>query len=124
MALGKRIEAERKARDWTQPYLSSRVAELSGDESTLTQQALDRLEKRDSATSEAAVYIAEALGVSLRWLLIGAGRKDDPDWPFRLVSRSKWDACDPEERGYVQSAMQKALAEIEDARSKPSPNFA
>lgn len=45
----------------------------------LTQQALSNLEKRDSRTSEFAVQIADALGVSPRWLLTGEEGVDEGD---------------------------------------------
>ena len=109
MSLGKRVEDRRKELGWTQPQLAVKVAGLS-------QQALDRLEKRDSKTSEHAVALAEALSVSLRWLLTGEGRSTDADWPFPRVMRSRWDACDDTDRGYVQAAINKALDECEAQR--------
>lgn len=109
--MGKRIEAERKARGWTQGQLAQKV-----DPERFTQQALDRLEKRDSDTSSFVVQIADALGVSLRWLITGAGRKDEPDWPFPRVIRGRWDACDDQDRGYVQAAINRALDDCEAAR--------
>ena len=60
------------------------------------------------------------LGVSLRWLLTGIGRQDDPDWPFPRVARARWDACDDTDRGYVQAAVNKALDECEAARPFPT----
>jgi transcriptional regulator with XRE-family HTH domain len=113
--MGKRIESERKALGWTQAQLAHKV-----DPENFSQQALDRLEKRDSDTSKFAVQIADALGVNLRWLLTGNGRKDEPDWPFLRVRRDRWDACDEGDRGYVQAAMNKAMDECEAARGKPS----
>ena len=119
MGMGKRIEAERNARGWTQGKLAELVN--NGPDEKLSQQALDRLEKRDSDKSEFAVQIADALGVSLRWLLSGTGRKDDRDWPFSRVSRSRWDACDDTDRGYVQAAVNRALDECESNRPLVSP---
>lgn len=109
MSLGKRVEDKRKELGWTQPQLAAKVEGL-------TQQALDRLEKRDSKTSEHAVALAEALGVSLRWLLSGQGRPSDKDWPFPRVQQSRWDQCDDGDRGYVQAAINKALEDCEAQR--------
>lgn len=106
MNLGGRIKQEREARGIQQSSLCALVPGLS-------QQALSNLETRDSATSEFAIRIADALGVSVRWLLDGTGRKDDRDWPFDRVARSRWDACNDVDRGYVQSAMNRALDECE-----------
>lgn len=119
MGMGKRREAERLARGWTQGRLIELVS--SGAGAGLSQQALDRLEKRDSDKSEHAVGIADALGVSLRWLLAGTGRKDDPDWPFQRVSRARWDACGDVDRGYVQAAVNRALDECESNRAAVAP---
>lgn len=111
MALGQRVEELRKDRGWTQVQLCAAAG------GAITQQNLDRLEKRDAKTSEAAPALADALGVSLRWLLTGEGRKTDTDWPFgSRVQRSRWDACTDEDRGYVQAAVNRALDECEAAR--------
>lgn len=109
MALGARIREAREALNWDQSALCSRVPGLS-------QQALSNLETRDSKTSEFAIRIADALGVSIRWLLDGAGRMHDRDWPMARVDRARWDACDDTDRGYVQAAMNRALDECERAR--------
>ena len=115
MALGARIKEERDNRGWTQTQLVNLVNErLPADfDGTLSQQALGALEKRDSTTSEFAVYLADVLGVSLRWLLTGAGRRTDLEWPFNRVDQARWDAADDTARGYVQSAMNRALDECE-----------
>jgi transcriptional regulator with XRE-family HTH domain len=111
MALGARIKEARGDLGWDQAALCARVHGL-------TQQALSNLETRDSKTSEFAIRIADALGVSIRWLLDGAGRKGDRDWPFARVERSRWDACSPEDRGFVEGAISRALEECERARSQ------
>lgn len=105
--MGKRIEAERLAREWSQAKLAALVG------NGLTQQAIDRLEKRDSDKSEHVVGLADALGVSLRWLITGLGRKDDLEWPFPRVQQARWDACDDVDPGYVQAAVNKALDDCE-----------
>lgn len=109
MNLGKRIEAALNDRGMQQLDLVAKVPGLS-------QQSLSNLITRDSKTSEFAIRIADALGVSVRWLLDGAGRKEDRDWPFSRVARSRWDACTDEDRGYVQSAMNRALDDCEGNR--------
>lgn len=91
-------------------------AELCHRVPGLSQQALSNLETRDSKTSEYAIRIADALGVSIRWLLDGAGKKDDRDWPFLRVDRTRWDACSAEDRGYVEGALNRALEDCERAR--------
>ena len=111
MNLGGRVKQQRNLRDWGQQQLADKVGGLS-------QQALGLLESRDSKTSEFAVGLADALNVSLRWLLTGAGRADDPDWPFDRVDRSRWDDCNDVDRGYLQSAMNRALDECEAERAK------
>lgn len=116
MSMGNRIKTARENLKWTQLKLSEVVCALAGDETALSQQALHLLETRDSATSTAAPYIAEALSVSLRWLLTGAGRSDDVAWPFQKVRQSRWEACSDEDRGYVQHAINRALDECEASR--------
>lgn len=111
MSLGARIKQQREALGWDQSELCRKVPGL-------TQQNLSAMENRDSDTSVYAVRIADALGVSVRWLLDGAGRKEDRDWPFTRVQRARWDQCSDEDRGYVQAAMNRALDECESS-SKP-----
>lgn len=111
MALGARIKEARDDLGWDQAALCARVPGLS-------QQALSNLETRDSKTSEFAVRIADALGVSIRWLLDGAGRKDDRDWPMARVDKARWDACDDMDRGFVQAAMIRALEDCERVRGQ------
>lgn len=83
MALGNRIALEREAQGMTQTTLCTRVNRMTREgDKELTQQALDRLEKRDSNASVFAIRIADALGVSVRWLLDGQGDKAALDWPF------------------------------------------
>lgn len=108
MNLGERVKQERLARKWTQAHLAERAG--------LSQQALAVLENRDSRTSDRAVELADALQVSLRWLLTGQGRPDDLDWPFRRVDRARWDRCDDIDRGYVQAAVNRALDDCEKSR--------
>lgn len=102
MNLGGRIKLVREELGWKAGDLCDRVEGL-------TQQAVSALETRDSKTSEFAIRIADALQVSVRWLLDGTGRRDDKDWPFTRVSRRRWDACNDGDRGYIEGAMNRAL---------------
>jgi transcriptional regulator with XRE-family HTH domain len=118
MALGARIGQLLEASGLGQEEVADRVNALAGGaKRLLSQQGLGALIARDSKTSVAAPYLADVFGVSLRWLLTGQGRKDDADWPFKRVLRSRWDACSDEDRGYVQAAINKALDECEAARA-------
>lgn len=118
MALGKRVKHLVEEGQWEQDDLCKRVnALLLPGEKKLTQQTLSNLMARDSTKSEAAPFLAEVFGVSLRWLLTGRGRRDDAEWPFPRVSRSRWDACSDVDRGYVQAAINRALDECEAARA-------
>lgn len=64
MAIGKRIDARLQAVGWTRAQLMEKVFGL-------TPQALSNLIKRDSKRSEWDEAIAEALGVSVMWLVYG-----------------------------------------------------
>ena len=102
MNLGKRIESQRLALGWEHKDILARVPGLS-------QQSLSGLVTRDSKTSEHAFAIADALGVSARWLMTGVGPKDATDWPFQRVTRARWEAATPEDRAYIQGAVNKLL---------------
>lgn len=109
MALGARIKQVREDLGWDQAALCAKVPGLS-------QQNLSNLETRDSKTSEFAVRIADALQVSLRWLLDGAGPRESLEWPLPRVDRSRWDACTDDDRAYIQGAINAALSQCEAAR--------
>lgn len=64
MAIGKRIEEMLGRLKWQRSDLMARVP-------TLTAQALSNLIRRDSARSEWDEQIADALGVSVLWLVYG-----------------------------------------------------
>lgn len=124
MGMGKRIQEARDRRGWSTTKLAAeadaiyrRQPGIDPAQTTeyVTQQNISVMENRDSNKSDFAGAIAEALGVSLRWLVTGHGRSDDPDWPFPLINRRLWDACNDAERGYVQGAANRALS---DLRSK------
>lgn len=110
MSLGQRIKQRREALEWDQKDLCELVPGL-------TQSNLSAMEVRGSKTSEYAIRIADALRVSVRWLLDGTGAPDDRDWPFERVQRARWDACGPGDRGYVEGVVNRALEECEAARS-------
>ncbi len=64
MAIGKRIVERLVSLGWSRNDLMTKVPDL-------TPQALSNLIKRDSARSEWDMEIAEALGVSVLWLVYG-----------------------------------------------------
>lgn len=99
MAMGARIKSEREGLGWTQQQLADRVNEhLREGEKPLTQQALDRLEKRDSKTSEFAIRLADALNVSVRWMLDGqAPREGSTDEPGAAEIHQKLISLSPED---------------------------
>lgn len=99
MAMGARIKAERG--DTDQAVIAAKVPGL-------TQQALSNLETRDSRTSEFAPGIADALGVSLRWLMTGEGDKKS-DWPFRRIQREQLTRLSDEDLLVVEGALLMAI---------------
>jgi transcriptional regulator with XRE-family HTH domain len=122
MALGARIKQARELRALNQTELAERVNKMLGPEDKpLTQQALGALESRDSNKSEHALKIADALGVSVRWLLDGQGDLDALDWPFpdqELLARvlklpRDW-------RVELQAVIRERVAEAERDASTPA----
>lgn len=75
MAIGKRIEQRLNDLKWKRRDLMDRVPDL-------TPQALSNLINRDSARSEWDMQIAEALGVSVMWLVYGV------DQPYAAAERA------------------------------------
>lgn len=71
MAIGKRIEQRLNDLKWKRRDLMDRVPDL-------TPQALSNLINRDSARSEWDMQIAEALGVSVMWLVYGIDQTYTP----------------------------------------------
>ena len=67
MAIGKQIEKRLEELCWQRKNLLDRVEGL-------TDQALSNLIRRDSRRSEWDVKIAEALGVSVNWLIYGTDK--------------------------------------------------
>ena len=97
MAIGKRIE-ERLARlGWRRNDLLNRVPDL-------TPQALSNLIRRDSVRSEWDEAIAEALGVSVLWLVYGR----DDDGAARTIPLR---VSEPPAPAYASSTV-KAIAEV------------
>lgn len=111
--LGERVKLRREQLQLRQAELCDLVNSLSPS-TPLNQQNLSALENRRSRTSEHAYWLALALQVSLRWLVAGVGNPDEREWPFPFVAQSSWDACDDAAKGYVQGAMNRALAEVLD----------
>lgn len=103
MNLGKRIEAERKRRGWTQAQLCEKVPGLH-------QQTLDRLEKRDSKSSAFTLGIASAFSMKVDELLSGAEQKG-------LLAGGEWEG--PNEQAPAQDvSLDQALTVVLDAISK------
>ena len=111
MALGARIREARGEMD--QLVLCAKVPGL-------TQQALSNLETRDSKTSELAVEIADALEVSVRWLLTGEGDRG-PEWPFSRIDRRRIDHLSENERGFVEGVLSQAIRDCETERNVLGP---
>lgn len=104
---------------WTHGDVCERVNIGLPEGKGLKQQTLSVLEIRDSRSSEFACRIADALGVSVRWLMDGVGNPTETDWPFNRVNRGRWDACNLEDRAYVQAAINRALDDCEAGRAPP-----
>jgi len=71
----------------------------------------------------AAVNAQRLFGCNVLWVLDGAEPQAVGGWPFPRVDRARWDACDDTDRGYVQSAMNRALDECEALRTRPHPGL-
>jgi len=111
MALGARIKQARGTLD--QSILCAMVNERTPEGGKLlSQQSLSNLETRDSLTSEFALRIADALGVSVRWLLDGEGPQQAPEWPFLGVARSEIDALTPHQLGFIEGVLRSALEKL------------
>lgn len=76
MAIGKRIEQRLAEKKWSRNDLMARVPNL-------TPQALSNLIKRDSVRSEWDLQIAEALEVSVLWLVYGMEHAYQPTGKVR-----------------------------------------
>lgn len=116
MSLGKRIQLVRLERGWEQADL---VEAANG---CISQQALSNLEVRDSKTSEHLFAVADALGVSARWLMTGEGDKFPPTEAsihtlFPLVSDDEWDSLDDRERGIIEAKLHSAFEDIRARRA-------
>jgi hypothetical protein len=71
----------------------------------------DGMQNARSLGDDTARKIEKALGLERGWF--------DEDWPFPMVDRSLWDACDEQARGFVQHALLLALKER--SAGKPLP---
>ena len=76
----------------------------------------DGTRSRRALGEDSARKIEAAYGLPVGWM--------DNDWPFVLVSQSRWEALDATGQGYVQSAMNRAIDEIEQASSQNLGNGA
>lgn len=73
--------------------------------------------KSNAFTAANNVKAARFLRVSSDWLATGEGEMEQADlWPFPLVDRSRLNKLGPEARGYIQSAMNQALRELDAAQ--------
>jgi hypothetical protein len=59
------------------------------------------------------------LGVQAADLLTD-GSQPASTWPFQFVDQARWQAASQAERGYIEAAVNRALAECEAARRKPA----
>ncbi len=97
--------------------LASRLTDFAGVQARLgVSSAVMTNWKSRGISKEGALQAQEAMGCSATWLLSGEGPDASDDWPFTRVDRARWLACTPEDRGYVQAAVNKALEECEAAR--------
>jgi transcriptional regulator with XRE-family HTH domain len=76
--LGKRIAARREALGFSQKELGQRVGELS-NQPAMTQQAIDKIERGVTKRTGSLAEIADALGVTIRYLK--TGEEDAPTLP-------------------------------------------
>lgn len=74
--------------------------------------------KARGISKDGAFDAQRAFGCNAWWLLTGDGVSAVGGWPFERVSKSRWDACDPGDRGYVQAAMNRALDDCEASRKQ------
>lgn len=64
---------------------------------------------------------ARKLKVSSDWLATGEGAMQpevQQEWPFDRVDRARWDECNDVDRGYIQSAINRALDDCEANRQR------
>lgn len=113
MALGARIKQIREQRSIEQQDICRKIPGLS-------QQALSNLETRDSKSSEFGVRIADALGVSVRWLLDGSGEPDWADWPFPDIDRRRFDQLSANQKIEIQGVVRERIERFEDHHAPPA----
>lgn len=118
MNLGKRILEVRKELEWEQSDLLERVGACQPPGANeLSQQALSNLEQRDSKTSEHLFAVADALGVSARWLMTGEGVKeaateDSIQAVFPSIPDEMWDQLTERQKGMVEEKTRQAIDAI------------
>lgn len=101
-----KLPPSRRITDWA--GIQRRMGESSA---TMT-----NWKNRSGLSKQGALKAQELFGCSAVWLLTGEGPESSGDWPFSRVDRARWLACDSEDRGYVQAAINRALDECEAAR--------
>lgn len=116
MALGERIAEALDALDLSQAQLCDRVNAQRGGAKELQQQALSGLVKRDSKSSEFVVRIADALGVSIRWLQDGIGAMNDRDWPFPGIDPSRFLRLERDEQIEIQGLVRARIEKFDESR--------
>lgn len=69
--------------------------------------------------AENSARAAQFLGVDHFWLATGEGdaRLKGVDWPFTLVDRERYENLSPERRGFVQSGLERLIAEQEEQQA-------
>lgn len=77
------------------------------------------------------VAAARLYNVSAEWLSMGEGSIESPycasggqTWPMQFVDQKRWESCSAAERGYVESAMNRAIEECETRRRSKPPRAA
>lgn len=105
--MGERIEAERRARGWSQQQLVDKVRAAGG---SISQSGLDKLEKRGSNKSNASTHIARALGVNHDWLITGKGTREalrSIDQKLELLPQDDFDDLYDDFSAIIEKRMEK-----------------
>ncbi len=105
-----RLPPSRRITDWA--GVQKRMGESA--------QTMNNWRNRSGLSKQGALKAQELFGCSANWLLDGEGPESSGDWPFPRVDRARWLACGPEDRGYVQAAINRALDECEASRDSPA----
>ena len=89
----------------------------------ITYQAVAKLwsDSSKAFTASNNARAASHLKVNSDWLATGIGEmRPEPrlDWPFARVDRLRWDKCNDVDRGYIQSALNRAMEDCEGNRAR------